>query len=232
MIVDISEKELQIMLDENSSYSEILLKIGYKSNSGYLTKLLGEKAKNLDKTKFNKNRYNKLKNRLKRESDSLFVENGRYTDRTVVRRRFIETIEYKCNVCHLSSWNNSNISLELDHINGINTDNRLDNLRLLCPNCHSQTTTYSGRNILKEKPIYYCNCGNVKCKTSPQCKKCSSKSMAKIKWPAIEHMAKLVWEKPTTEISKDLGVSDASIAKFCKKNNISKPGRGHWKPGV
>ena len=40
--------------------------------------------------------------------------------------------------------------LQLDHINGINTDHRLENLRLLCPNCHSQTPTYCGVNVKKK----------------------------------------------------------------------------------
>lgn len=45
------------------------------------------------------------------------------------------------------SWNNKELKLDLDHINGDPTDNRLDNLRFLCPNCHSQTNTYKGKNI-------------------------------------------------------------------------------------
>lgn len=54
------------------------------------------------------------------------------------------------NVCSECScppvWNGKELNLQLDHINGINTDNRLENLRLLCPNCHSQTSTFAGRN--------------------------------------------------------------------------------------
>jgi hypothetical protein len=49
--------------------------------------------------------------------------------------------------CRLEVWNDAPIPLELDHINGRRDDNRLTNLRLLCPNCHAQTPTYRGRNI-------------------------------------------------------------------------------------
>lgn len=56
-------------------------------------------------------------------------------------------IEYKCTVCNIIEWNGKHIVLEIDHINGDNTDNRLENLRYLCPNCHSQTETYKGRNV-------------------------------------------------------------------------------------
>jgi Zn finger protein HypA/HybF involved in hydrogenase expression len=56
----------------------------------------------------------------------------------------------KCAICNMDPfWNNIPITLQLDHINGVNTDNRIENLRLLCPNCHSQTYTYTGRNINK-----------------------------------------------------------------------------------
>jgi|LakMenEpi03Aug12_release.lakeMendotaPanAssembly.Ray.scaffolds.fasta_scaffold443109_2 hypothetical protein len=55
--------------------------------------------------------------------------------------------EEKCEECNLeSTWNGKPITLHLDHINGISTDHRLENLRILCPNCHSQTDTYSGKN--------------------------------------------------------------------------------------
>ena len=58
-----------------------------------------------------------------------------------------EILEYKCALCgNTGEWQGQSLTLQLDHINGINNDNRLKNLRLLCPNCHSQTKTFSGRN--------------------------------------------------------------------------------------
>jgi hypothetical protein len=55
-------------------------------------------------------------------------------------------LKNKCYICGISEWLEKPLALDLDHINGINNDNRLENLRLLCPNCHSQTHTYRGRN--------------------------------------------------------------------------------------
>lgn len=55
--------------------------------------------------------------------------------------------KYKCEVCRTSKWRGHTINLDLDHIDGNSYNNKLENLRFLCPNCHSQTKTYKGRNI-------------------------------------------------------------------------------------
>ena len=74
---------------------------------------------------------------------------GRLVKSYRLKRRLIEQglKETRCELCGLDTWNGQPIPLELDHINGKRDDNRLDNLRVLCPNCHAQTPTYRGRNI-------------------------------------------------------------------------------------
>lgn len=54
---------------------------------------------------------------------------------------------YKCSICGISDWNGSKIILEGDHIDGNYNNTNPSNLRLVCPNCHSQTATFKGRNI-------------------------------------------------------------------------------------
>ena len=54
---------------------------------------------------------------------------------------------HECESCSITDWMNNPISLELDHIDGNRTNHSLSNLRILCPNCHSQTSTYRGKNI-------------------------------------------------------------------------------------
>ena len=76
--------------------------------------------------------------------------------KTTLKKRLIDEniLPYKCNSCKIDSWNNSAITLELDHIDGNKKNNKLSNLRLLCPNCHSQTITYRGMNkIFMNKKI-------------------------------------------------------------------------------
>lgn len=80
-------------------------------------------------------------------NDQIFVAGG--GDRTVVRRRIIadNLIEYRCALCGCGpEWNGEPLSLRLDHINGVNNDHRLSNLRFVCPNCDSQLATFGSRN--------------------------------------------------------------------------------------
>lgn len=86
---------------------------------------------------------------------NLFTENSNSTTGTIKKILIKEKLKkYECIICkNNGSWNEKELMLELDHINGKRKDNRLENLRFLCPNCHSQTSTFKGRNINKNKKI-------------------------------------------------------------------------------
>jgi hypothetical protein len=71
-----------------------------------------------------------------------------------VKRRLLYERGHRCEQCGVGDvWNNKPLMVELDHINGDNKNNKVDNLRLLCPNCHSQTPTFRARNIKTNKVI-------------------------------------------------------------------------------
>ena len=72
-----------------------------------------------------------------------------------LKNRLIESgiKEHKCEKCQRTEWNGDPIPLELHHINGDRTDNRLENLQILCPNCHAQTDHYRGKNMARIKKI-------------------------------------------------------------------------------
>ena len=81
--------------------------------------------------------------------DEILVKNSKYHNSTCLKNRLMKEKKWKneCSICHITEWNNKPIVMHLDHINGQHTDNRIENIRLLCPNCHSQTSNYTGKNI-------------------------------------------------------------------------------------
>lgn len=72
--------------------------------------------------------------------------NGEVKERSTIRKILTKLYGYKCNVCQITEYNNLPISLQVDHIDGNAGNNLPNNLQLLCPNCHSQTTNYGGKN--------------------------------------------------------------------------------------
>ena len=80
--------------------------------------------------------------------DEIFSENSRFCTGHVKKTLITLALkDWKCELCGLTEWQNKAIVLELDHINGKNRDHRIENIRFLCPNCHSQTFNFRGRNI-------------------------------------------------------------------------------------
>lgn len=79
--------------------------------------------------------------------NAVFAKNTKYDK--PVRTRIINEclIPYKCGICNIHAYNNTHLNLQIDHIDGDRTNNELENLRFLCPNCHSQTDTYCGKNV-------------------------------------------------------------------------------------
>jgi len=79
----------------------------------------------------------------------VFIEQSIASRVTVKRYLFdLRLKEELCEECNIGTlYNDKKLVLELHHINGVGNDNRLENLQILCPNCHSQTDTYKGANV-------------------------------------------------------------------------------------
>jgi hypothetical protein len=198
--------------------------------------------------------------------------------------------EHKCENCENGEWMGLPIPIELHHLDG-SGDNNLENLQILCPNCHAQTHNYKGKNrrslqhefseeiltssinksfsvtevlrnlnvhrspkirkeiselinngkasLLKkpqkikkerrQKTTNFCQCGKeLKSNRAKSCCECYQLKQRRVERPNKEILKHLIWEKPTTKIAKDYGVTDNSISKWCKHYGISKPPRGYW----
>ncbi len=83
----------------------------------------------------------------------ILVKDSPYNSMTCLKKRLKNELgwEHKCSECKNTVWNDQPIPIEIDHINGDHFDNRLENLRFLCPNCHAQTDTYAGKNTKRCK---------------------------------------------------------------------------------
>lgn len=141
--------EINDHIKSSSSRAEVLKKLKVASPSGggwyrILNRYI--RYNSIDISHFNDSPWNKGKkfNLAPKIKDEDFFKENSHASSHPLKRRFLRQpgVIYKCSECGLNSWQGKSISLHLDHKNGINNDNRLENLRLLCPNCHSQTVTY------------------------------------------------------------------------------------------
>lgn len=133
----ITQKQLEITVASSVSIIEVATKLQISRASA------SKKIKDLD---LDVSHFSKGKHR--KSGPEILIENSTTSNQTV-RRVLLENniIPYVCAKCdQLPRWNNKPLTLQLDHINGINNDHRKENLRFLCPNCHTQTPTFTGRN--------------------------------------------------------------------------------------
>lgn len=91
-----------------------------------------------------------------RSLDEILVRDSTFTNSARLRQRLIEAglKQARCERCGLDTWQGEPLPLALDHVNGDPSDNRLVNLRILCPNCHALTETWCGRNKNHSRPAY------------------------------------------------------------------------------
>jgi len=106
--------------------------------------------------------------------------------------------------------------LTLDHINGVNDDHRLHNLRLLCPNCHSQTPTFGGKNTTKaRRPKAHCvECGCELFFKVERCRKCTNFKARHVKRPTMPILLEQLALSSYRAVGKHYGVCDNTIRKW------------------
>lgn len=144
-----NNEELQQWISECNSYADFCRKLeinAYGANYKKVKQIIAEN--NLDISHFNKGPWNKNK-KIKTSMvqflpiNQVLIENSPQTNTSKLKNR-LWNLNLKKKMCEVCGYTEN---LELHHINGQPTDNRLENLQILCPNCHAKTTNYRGKNI-------------------------------------------------------------------------------------
>ena len=163
-------------------------------------------------------------------NQEVFVAGSRCYSSTL--RKHVEKagrLQKECAVCGLVEWLGRPITLQLDHRNGDRHDNRWENLRFLCPNCHSQTETWCRIKERRSKRApKQCVCGRPMGWKAQKCRRCAALEHGarhmKIDWPPTEELIRMVEASSYVAIGKMLGVSNVAVAKRIKNHPAREAG--------
>lgn len=212
--------EMGALVASCDSYAEVLRHFGLHEGAGNyktLKRRLEEENIPHPHLKDRKGGVPKGRGHNVRPLEEYLVDNSTIQGGKLKRRLIHEGwLEEKCTLCGLGpSWNGQKLVLTLDHINGDSRDHRIENLRILCPNCHSQTPTFSGKHRKKTK---HCKiCAKVIRPHSSYCMGCRPSQPTKIKWPPTNQLIQRTRESGFSQVARELGVSDNAIRKHINK---------------
>jgi len=145
----LSSQQINEVIQSSNSWDQVMNKFGYKSLA-----FCNQIKMKLDNLNINTSHLKECKYNLRQiENSKVFVEDSDYVDGVSLKKRLQNDMGWEkiCSSCELKEWLGQPIPIQLDHINGNHFDNRIENLRFLCPNCHALTDTYCGKNTKQSK---------------------------------------------------------------------------------
>lgn len=142
------KEQIEEIVNNSKSFREVAKKLGYKKDGGGTITSLHKMCEELklDTSHFLGQSWN-----FENYDYNLFTVNSTKKNGITTLKPLIKLRGRKCEHCGLTTWLNNPITLEIHHLNGNRKDNRLENLQLLCPNCHSYTPNWRGRKTVSSK---------------------------------------------------------------------------------
>lgn len=220
-----TESELRAIVEKSNSWRDLARNLGYNCNSGDLKASI---QKRIEELNISTQHFKTVaSNAIERNEGNIFIEHST-ADQSTLRKWYLKGhyTEYQCFICGQEPiWQDKPLTLILDHINGVNNDDRLENLRWVCPNCNIQLPTTGRTNSTKSAKKYYCiDCGKeVSSYTVKRCQDCASKhrTIPLEDMPVSrEELKNLIRTKPFTQIGVMFSVTDNAIRKWCNKFNL------------
>jgi hypothetical protein len=140
--------EFQQVISKHTCTVGVLTELGFKRTSGSMAKMIKDRIAQGDIDVSHMTHTASTGGKPIHNLKDILIKNSPYTNRERLKIRLVREgfLEYKCACGNTGEWNGKKLTLQLDHIDGAPYNHELDNLRFLCPNCHSQTETFSGRN--------------------------------------------------------------------------------------
>jgi transposase-like protein len=224
-----SEEALAAAVAASPTQSEAMRKLGIPvtgSSHRHIAKRV--RAAGLDTTHFTRKGNPLLISPSKKAPEEVLVhlpEGSNRTRRSTLARALLEMgVTYKCagKRCKVSAhWNGKEILLQVDHIDGDGMNNLFENLRFLCPNCHSQTDNYAGKKNKPER-VRCPHCGSPRSAKNPaaRCRKCTPRP-TKIVWPTDKELLAMLAVSNYLQVGKRLGVSDNAVRKHLRKRAVT-----------
>ena len=222
LIDQYTKEELENIVKESHSLREVISKLGYSTvggNNNITVKNRLEKF-NIDCSHFTRQKS------IERNEENVFIENSTASQQTL-RRWYAKGnyTPYICSICGQEPlWQGKELTLILDHINGNNKDDRLENLRWVCPNCNQQLDTTGYKKIRTEQRLtkkYYCiDCGKEISRNATRCVECVNKKRIENTPITREDLKQKIRIQPFTTIANEYHVSDNAVRKWCDKYNL------------